>query len=114
MEKEILEGNKLIKEFYTNEHIRGQFGRILSADEYKYHFSWDWLMPVVDKIMDIDITPAPQWTGYRMEIVPRGYVKLSGFPMHTITTNVSIEGSLIKAVWKAAVQFIHFYNTQSK
>lgn len=79
-------------------------------DSLEYHSSWDWLMPVVDKIIDIDITPAPNWSGYRVEIVPRGYVRISGFPMHSISKNVSLEGSLKNAVWSAVVEFIEYYN----
>lgn len=59
------------KQFLTNA-LTSEFG-------YAFHLKWEKLMSVIDKIMDIDITPAPQWTGYRMEIVPRGYVKITGF-----------------------------------
>lgn len=125
VEKQIEEGNKLIAIFLSNsvDEYPDPIGKVFKSD-YKFingrsidsalffHSSWDLLMPVVDKITEIDITPAPNWTGYRIEIVPRGYVKISGFPMPTICTNVSIEGSLIKAVWQAVVQFIQFYNQQ--
>lgn len=76
----------------------------------RYDNSWDWLMPVVEKIQSIDITPPPNYTGYKIEIVVQGYVKITGFPMPPISTNVSIEGSLINAVYKAVVQFIQWYN----
>lgn len=84
---------------------------LLSND---FQHDWNKLMMVVDKIISIDITPAPNWTGYRVEIVPRGYIQISGFPMPKITTNVSIEGSLINAVYKAVVQFVKWYNSQPK
>jgi|ERR1035437_6013415 hypothetical protein len=48
MKKEIIEGNILIKEFIGKE-IRGQFGRILSVEEYAYNYKWDWLMPACYK-----------------------------------------------------------------
>jgi len=95
MTKEILEGNKLIKDFYTNEHIRGQFGRILSADEYKYHFSWDWLMPVVEKII-------------------KTHPLMEGAFANTSKVVDTLMYVQIDRTWKAVVQFIHFYNTQSK
>ena len=40
------EANKLIAEFLGNGH------RHTSQD--KYHTSWDWLMPVIDKLKSID------------------------------------------------------------
>ena len=43
MSKEIIEGNKLIAEFMDKPpHIMPEL--------LKYHTSWDWLMPVVEKI----------------------------------------------------------------
>lgn len=123
--EEIIQGNKLIARFMGILRIVPDYeieveyqlvelkdGGIWHWNELRYHSSWDWLMPVVDKIIKIDITPAPNWSGYRIEIVPRGYVKISGFPMSTITTNVSVEGSLILAVYKAVVEFIQFYNAK--
>lgn len=80
----------------------------------RYDTSWDRLMPVVEKISSLSITPAPNYKGYRIEIVTNGYVRISGFPMPTLTTNVSIEGSLIAAVYRAVVEFIKFYNEQPK
>lgn len=60
--EEITNGNKLIAEFceFQNTSI-GWFDseEILSIngsntfDELKFHSSWDWLMPVVEKISDI-------------------------------------------------------------
>lgn len=61
---ETLEGNKLIAEFMDVTRIENgsydlpQFGRVFAgnykteyiAQELKYHVSWDWLMPVVNKI----------------------------------------------------------------
>ena len=80
-------------------------------NETKYHKSWDWIMPVVDKIMDIDITLPPNWTGFGMEIVPRGYVRIKGFPMApAIFSNVSNEGGLLNAVWVAVVKFIEWHD----
>tara|TARA_R110000824_G_scaffold28206_6_gene95072 strand:- start:1806 stop:2102 length:297 start_codon:yes stop_codon:yes gene_type:complete len=56
--------NKLIAEFMGHEPIvKGDDVyyelneiRLTSADDLRYHTSWDWLMPVVEKIMwDNDI-----------------------------------------------------------
>lgn len=116
-EQEIKEGNKLIAIFMDLTENNNGLSYFVETQGWTsplnllYDTSWDWLMPVIEKITEIDITPAPNWSGYRIEIVPRGYVKISGFPMHpSITTNVSIEGSLINAVYKAVVEFIKWYN----
>lgn len=126
------EGNKLISEFYGWRFIKwyGDVGtdRLPLYQRFEddklvhdgifhqptYHDNWSSLMPVVEKIIEIDITPAPNWSGYRIEIVPRGYVKIEGFPMPPIFKNVSIEGSLINATWKAVIQFITWYNQQKQ
>lgn len=81
------------------------------AEPYWPHLSWNQLMPVVEKIQSIEITPPPNYQGYRIEIVVRGYVRISGFPMPTITTNVSSEGGLLPAVYKAVVEFIKWYTS---
>jgi hypothetical protein len=114
------EQNKLIAEFMGIEKIsysdtptveRFRYGNsMLFETDLKYHTSWDWLMPVVEKIQSIDITPAPNYRGYRIEIVPSGYVSIKGFPMPPILANVSIEGSLINAVYQAVIQFVEWYN----
>jgi len=66
-DKEILEGNKLIAEFeelkYLGKDLYGFSGDVFMPKEYdneilcsintqsmKYHSSWNWLMPVVEKI----------------------------------------------------------------
>jgi len=66
-QQEIEEGNKLIAEFegmvYTNDDPKAypqgyMFSKELGAitvSDLQYHESWDWLMPVVEKIGDITI-----------------------------------------------------------
>jgi len=123
--EEIIAGNKLIAKFMGYEKVKNTSNITDDRNELwltditgavsqglpQFDLSWDLLMPVVEKIIEIDITPAPNWTGYRIEIIPRGYVKIAGFPMPPITTNVAIEGSLINAVYKAVIQFIQWHNT---
>ena len=53
-EKEILEGNRLIAEFmgidFSSKETFNKYSiSILNASGF-YHKSWDWLMPVVEKI----------------------------------------------------------------
>lgn len=55
-QKEINEGNKLIAEFIGFEYNRslpahgGGVLMTLTIEDCRYHSSWDWLMPVVEKI----------------------------------------------------------------
>lgn len=131
MENGILEGNKLIAEFMgykfkKGDTLNGYRGVFRHPDKSpfvldlncpfhaKYHSSWTWLMPVVEKIQNIEITPPPNYRGYRFEIVVGGYVEISGFPMPRILVNVSNEGSLINAIYKAVLQFIKWYNENKK
>ena len=79
-------------------------------ENLNFHSSWGLLMPVIEKIAKIDITPAPNYTGYRIEIVPSGYIKIEGTGMPRIFKNVSVEKGLINATCAAIVEFIKFYN----
>ena len=54
-----MENNKLIAEFMGLQFSKGEYYRPLynsgdwvSENELRYHDSWDWLMPVVEKIED--------------------------------------------------------------
>lgn len=109
------EGNRLIAEFMGlkirwAEYPDPSLNR-LEVDkgywtECLYHSSWDWLMPVVEKICYIEISD--QYV--RIEIVPGGYVKIENLKDTPIFTNVAKEGSLIAAIWKAVVKFIQWHN----
>ena len=67
-EKEILEGNKIIvkfmgfserkpdEEFETVWFKKGGFNQY-GINQLKYHLSWDWLMPVIEKIESV-------WVGH--------------------------------------------------
>lgn len=132
--EEIITGNKLIAVFmgydkipkghykemnpeltyYGNMDSYGTVTNLMSENDLKYHTSLDWLIPAVQKIQSIDISPAPNYRGYHIEIVIQGYVKIEGSPMPPIFINVYREGSLIKAVWQAVVQFIQWYNSSKQ
>lgn len=68
----------------------------------EYHSSWDWLMPVVEKIEDMSYD-----------------VNITG--THVIIVNSEngyeyddMANSKIKAVWEAVVIFIQWYNNQKQ
>ena len=99
------ENNKLIAEFMEVKFDKGTFynmgydifsnGNLYRSHELKYHESWDWLMPVVEKIMILvmeddsnELYNSEEWDNIT----------------HTL---VQIQ---IKSVYKAVVNFIKEYN----
>lgn len=61
-----MENNKLIAEFMGMEHCYRPYGdgfmevkengSCIELEDLQYHKSWDWLMPVINKIKSIDST----------------------------------------------------------
>ena len=110
--EEIIEGNKLIAEFY------GDISGITSYpdERYEFHSSWDWLMSVVEKIesiMDVyhgrfgvhivsnDCTI--QSTRFR----PDKKIPDPPHYFNYITLDTKIEST-----WLMVVRFIKWYNIQ--
>ncbi len=93
-------GNKLIADFMGKPtHIMPQL--------LKYHTSWDWLMPVVEKIFmqrliveDFVITPGKAY------IIVKGAGKFNS-PFNPCYTT-------IQEVWYVVVKFIEWYNKAEK
>lgn len=120
-------GNKLIAEFmdYVDEYHNCCKYSKSWFDELKYHLSWDCLMPVVEKIENLDIRgngydfPKVKFMGDHCEIFAyatfRGkcfywkpYMGLGGsFHNHDNQFETKIQ-----AVWSAVVKFIEWYNKQ--
>lgn len=116
MEKTILEGNKLIAEFMKFDSHLGNVNIIacLAIPEYDfnklpYHSSWDWLMPVVEKIEQLDglyiSVKIHDSICDIIQHIPNGRTKLlfqrSG-------------GEKIQCTWQAVVEFVKWYNLQTK
>lgn len=118
MEEKYLKGNKLIAEFrFPNaieEYNSGSIdveGGILHVgtlifgqfELMRYHSSWDWLMPVVQKIEDL---------GYWVEIrdvfctISNNRVGIK-YLKDDISTH---KKSKIEATWFTVVEFIKWYN----
>lgn len=113
-QEQLLEGNKLIAKFdgwvhfptpknkgngYWNNEKRG-FAH-WSLDSFKYHSSWDWLMPVVGKINKLFDEESDNWLGKCLD---------DDFPK---IIELRITES-IKSVYVHVIQFIQWYNTQNK
>lgn len=119
-EQEIIEGNKLIAEFIgikqndfghwiNKDHLLGSQSKLFDF-ELKYHSSWDWLMPVVEKIendlqdsFNVDIINKNQ-----CEIVRNGNEFICGYGFETVNH------SKIEAVYNSIVEFIKWYNLCQK
>jgi hypothetical protein len=73
-----------------------------AIEELQYHTSWDWLMPVVEKIESI---------GYEV-ITSESRCKIKHNTDHSIQEVVSIDilGTKIEATHQAVVEFIKWYN----
>jgi len=120
MKTEILTGNKLIAEFMGMGYTPGYYNLMspyygftmvnrtrtsCNADELQFHISWDWLMPVVEKIIN-DQSSECQFTG-------EGYLPKITFSMlndskHSFSGES--ETNLIEATWIGVVDFIKWYN----
>lgn len=109
----ILHGNKVIAEFmgayyvndapedYPDGYYMNDIDDIpLLPDEFYFHSSWDWLMPVVEKIEGL---------GYGVTIYRKGcHINDVGLS----SANGFNHSSKIEQTWKACVEFIEWYNKQ--
>jgi len=78
-----------------------------SVDKLKYHTSWNWLMPVVEKIESL---------GYRVLIVT-DEVDIESNAKNSIQKSFGTycpDGTKKGATYKAVVGFINWYNENNK
>ena len=105
-EEEINEGNKLIAEFIGLE--KNDFGHWINKDylfnsqlklldfELKFHSSWDWLIPCINKIYESD------WY-YKWKDTSGQFEK-----------EIFINTKFIEVTWEQVVEFIKWYNLCQK
>jgi hypothetical protein len=124
-QKEIIEGNKLIAEFMGYEKtiysdvFRGELyaldvskGEIYAISQMQYHTSWDWIMPVVEKIESIEDC---EKNNFQFSILSDNECEIFGkyidyqHPRFSYLNCVK-ENSKIKSVYKTAIDFIKWYN----
>ena len=129
----VTESNRLIAEFMGvgprlnsdgyYSYVDGVFFTVRTRDQematdavakyVKYHSSWDWLIPVLEKIIRLEIGDDvntikyafPRTFGMIDEGTGKFMVRLNGFFLHK-------ENKLIDAAYSAIVEFINHYNTQ--
>ena len=119
--------NKLIAEFMGEKFHEDSW----SHGDVEYHKSWDWLMPVVEKIESLDLKEyGYQWEGIDgkteynnqsiyVEIERNQcwiYMNLQLDPFHTFNevTHRQKFGSKLEATYAAVVEFIEYYNKLTK
>jgi hypothetical protein len=122
---EILQGNRILAEFmglkpgynsYTKKYNWGDGIFFMTdgdtieevmdaiAGYAKYHSSWDWLMPVVEKIEAL---------GYDVEIGSQ-YVRIDDGLDEGFGIDSWYSGSKIESVFTAFVEFAKWYKNQTK
>jgi len=106
--------NKLIAEFMGVENTNGLVFQDANTKEFhsiKYHTSWDWLMPVVEKIEKLKIEGRKIYFSLSTHSI---CVMLKPTPNDHIPKTIveNKDGTKIEATYKAVVQFIKEYNNQ--
>lgn len=120
-EQKIIEGNILISEFLEDEinanitqvYPKGTYGcgGCYNVESLRYHYCWDWIIPVVEKIEHCE---EENNKGYSFHVVIFDkdchifeYLEEDETPI--IKREAS---SKIEATWLAVVDFIKWYNQQ--
>ena len=115
----IEEGNKLITEFMKAKPSNFRMPwEVCRLSELNYNISWDWLMPVVEKIESIFDTHH----GHFGVHISSNNCSVQGTYLHMATNDPSdyvyamesYEDTKIMATWVAAVNFIRWYNLNLK
>lgn len=115
--KEILEGNKLIVEFMGGNMIKDIFNchestkthnerclHGLNISQSKYHSSWDWLMPVVEKMETLGITT---------RFGDKRCLSINHIKYDFEYDTEDDCNSNIEAVYTCVIKFIKWYNTKN-
>lgn len=125
---DIIQGNRAIAEFmgayrpketkntYESTFLYKDGKRWIQPESLLYHSSWDWLMPVVEKISRITIewensddrtdTYYPRTFGMLNESSRRPMVRINSSPCFESDT-------LIHATWLAVTDFIKYYTEKN-
>lgn len=110
---ESIEGNKLIAEFMEMKDsslgydIPDSFRchwTHCEDDDFMFHSSWDWLMPVVEKIGKV------WWSDFENGWDNVDEEELEDRKNDVLLLTISVP---IKEVWKSIVQFIQWFNSSN-
>jgi len=124
-QNEILEGNKLITVFMGAEIIEPignsmrnikfqtvtHFLHVHNENKLQYHSSWDWLMPVIEKIEQFDNGVCSVLiTGNACDIAFSTKYNMKGED-YDAPNFIKIKGSKIGSAWSTVVDFIKWHNS---
>jgi hypothetical protein len=92
----------------------GEITQVVRFEHLKYHTSWDWLMPVVEKIEKICRENGGPLSNHskeqeHLENQLDNPLHWKSWSYHNITLTTNIED-----VWEQSVSFIQWYNTQKQ
>jgi hypothetical protein len=92
--------------FYKRQNNGGAQGCWFSYSEMKFNSSWDWIMPVVEKIESMDFVLN----------IRKGHVSILNNSGKTpfYTGGDIVEVSKFAAIYKTVIEFIKWYNSQNK
>ena len=100
-----IENNKLIAEFMGFKNYMSDVQQeTRMINERDYHLSWDWLMPVVEKIESIGFSTQTNTIGRQHQIT-----QFEIFSGGALVLSVRSK-SKKEATYKAVVEFIKWYN----
>jgi hypothetical protein len=110
METKTGEENQIIAEFMGDRENILRDPKWKSGDEVvylKYHSSWDWLMPVVEKICDLSYDFHIHIMNHQRKICHVGVDTWNGTPIIHQENELSIN-----AVYNVVIEFIKWHNNK--
>lgn len=142
--EEIQEGNKLIAEFmggqireawrvgdsihytWTGEYVKEWRGKMglpivkemkemhILTDHLFFHSSWNWLMPVVEKINSLQVPEDSRGDVTYVVTIEPGYCVISAGGESIVSEKQAFDSGLplIEIVYEAVVEFIKWHNEQ--
>lgn len=110
IETELFENNKLIAEFMGVDYV--DIDTYLENNkELQYHTSWDWLMPVVEKIEDIECKEtSTDLVGYHLYDIE---IRQNVTTIHGTNIEETVGDKLFNT-YQTVVEFIKWYNKQDR
>jgi len=122
---ETVEGNKIIAEFMElkfkdqdkifvrNDRWGNEEFRPFNETDLQYHESWSWLMPVVEKIQKLGYNVYIRMQPPQIKLCFTETIIDDNANSPTVIWDGELEASAIESVYKAVVQFIQYYNSQT-
>ena len=111
--KEVRAGNKLISKFMNSvkeDALMHEFQKSERLPRKDYESSWDWLMPVVEKIAAKYHTVSINYDEGMCQCLITVYDENGAYE----SAFESIDSNGILAIYEAVIEFIKWYNNQEK